>query len=107
VPREFKGWETRKGVSVMTEIEIGKVTHFFGHIQVATIELSAPLSVGDTIRFAGHTTDERQRVESMQVEHQSIAEAKPGDAVGIKVSGRVRPHDKVFKVVDEGGKTGL
>lgn len=89
----------------MAEIEVGRVTHFFGHVQVATVELSAPLIIGDTIRFAGHTTDERQKVESMQIEHQSIGEAKPGDVVGIKVAGRVRPHDTVFKVVGEEGKT--
>ncbi|MFH0963730.1 MAG: hypothetical protein V2A58_06925 [Planctomycetota bacterium] len=91
----------------MAEIEIGKVTHFFGHVQVATIALSGALSVGDAIRFVGHTTDHRQKVESMQIELQGIGEAKPGDAVGIKVSEKVRPHDKVFKIVDEGGKAEL
>lgn len=91
----------------MAEVEIGKVTHFFGHVQVAAIALSGPLSVGDIIRFVGHTTDYRQRVESMQIELQDIKEAKAGDAIGIKLDGRVRPHDKVFKIVDEGGKAEL
>ncbi len=91
----------------MAEIEIGKVTHFFGHVQVATIALSGALSVGDAVRFVGHKTDHRQRVESIQLEHQGISEAKSGDVIGIKVSEKVRPHDKVFKIVDEGGKAEL
>ena len=32
---------------------IGKVTHYFSNIEVAVIELSDKLSVGDTIRIAG------------------------------------------------------
>jgi len=91
----------------MPEIEIGKVTHYFGHIQVAAIELTEPLSIGDTIRIAGHTSNREQKIDSMQVEHQSVSEAKAGDSIGIKVPERVRPHDKVFKIVQEGGKTSL
>jgi len=91
----------------MPEIEIGKVTHYFGHIQVAAIELSGPLSVGDRIRIVGHTTDCQENVESIQVEHQSITEAKAGDSIGIRVAGRVRPHDKVFKIVQDGGTASL
>jgi hypothetical protein len=33
----------------------------------------------------------------MQIEHKSVQEAKAGDQIGIKISGRVRKHDKVFK----------
>lgn len=91
----------------MPEIEIGKVTHYFGHVQVAAIELSAPLSVGDRIRIVGHTTDCLETIGSMQIEHQSVTQAKPGDSIGIKVADRVRPHDKVFKIVQEGGTASL
>jgi hypothetical protein len=34
----------------------------------------------------------------MQVDNQPVTEAKAGDAVGIKVSDRVRRGDKVYKV---------
>jgi translation elongation factor EF-Tu-like GTPase len=91
----------------MPEIEIGRVTHYFGHIQVAAIELSGPLSVGDRIRIVGHTTDCKENVESIQVEHQGITEAKAGDSIGIRVAERVRPHDKVFKIVQDGGTASL
>ncbi|MCX6357779.1 MAG: EF-Tu/IF-2/RF-3 family GTPase [Candidatus Aureabacteria bacterium] len=91
----------------MPEVEIGKITHYFGHIQVAAIELSGTLRVGDTIRIVGHTTNCEEKVETMQVEHQDVAEAKAGDSIGIKIKGHVRPHDRVFKIVQERGVPGL
>lgn len=91
----------------MPEVEIGKITHYFGHIQCAAIELTDSLSVGDTIHIVGHTTNCELKLDSIQVEHQNVSVAKAGDAVGIKVTEHVRPHDKVFKIVQEGGKASL
>lgn len=91
----------------MPEMEIGRVTHWFGHLKVAVIEITGSLSVGDTVRFVGHTTDFRQKLDSMQIDRQGISEAKKGDAVGIRIKERVRPHDKVFKIVEQEGETGL
>jgi hypothetical protein len=39
-------------------------------------------------------------VESMQIEGTTIKEAKAGDLIGMKVSDRVRPGDKVYKVIE-------
>jgi len=36
---------------------IGKITHYFGHIGVAVLELTDALKVGDTIRIVGGETD--------------------------------------------------
>ena len=78
---------------------IGKVSHYFDKIEVAVIELDAPLSVGDTIRIAGgEATDFTQEVESMEVEHEKIKKAKKGDSVGLKVKERGREGYKVYKV---------
>jgi selenocysteine-specific translation elongation factor len=84
----------------MPEVEIGKVSDFFARPVVAGIELTAPLKVGDKIHITGHTTDMEMTVESMQINNVNVQEAKPGDAVGIKVSDRVRRGDTVFKVTD-------
>jgi selenocysteine-specific translation elongation factor len=84
----------------MPEVEIGKVSDFFARPVVAGIELTAPLKVGDKIHITGHTTDMEMTVESMQINNVNVQEAKPGDAVGIKVSDRVRRGDTVFKVID-------
>ena len=85
----------------MPEEEIGKVTDYFRKIGVAAIDITqGTLSVGDTIRIKGHTTDFTQVVESMQIEHENVQTAKAGDSIGIKVKDAVRDHDKVYKVTE-------
>lgn len=82
----------------MEEKEIGKVTHYYGNISVGIIELSDVLKVGDNIHIKGHSSDFTQTIDSMQIEHANVPEANAGDVIGIKVSQKVHPHDKVFKV---------
>jgi putative protease len=85
----------------MAEEEIGRVTHYFGKIGVAAIEItSGTLAVGDTIHIKGHTSDFTQTVKSMQIESQSVQEASSGQAVGVKVVDHAREHDVVYKVTD-------
>ncbi|MBU4178351.1 MAG: translation elongation factor-like protein, partial [Actinobacteria bacterium] len=69
----------------MPEQEIGRVSHYFNHINVAALELTGELAVGDTIHIKGHTSDFTEIVDSMQIEHDSVEKAGPGDSVGIKV----------------------
>ena len=78
--------------------EIGRITHYYGHLNVGIIELTGSLNVGDKIRVKGHTSDFTQVIASMQIEHTNVSSAKAGDNIGIKVSGKVHPHDKVYKV---------
>ena len=80
------------------ETEIGKISHFFSKIGVAVVELTGNLKVGDTIRIKGSTTDFTQEVESMQVDHNSVQEAKSGDSIGLKMKEKVRENDKVYKI---------
>jgi putative protease len=80
------------------EEEIGRVTDYFAKIGVAGIDLTGKLRVGETIRIRGHTTDLEQVVDSMQIEHEQVEEAGPGDKIGIKVSDRCRNGDRVFRV---------
>ena len=84
----------------MPEVEIGKVSDFFARPVVAGIELTAPLKVGDKIHIVGHTTDMEMTIESMQINNVNVTTAKAGDAVGIKLSDRVRKGDTVYKVTD-------
>jgi len=78
---------------------IGKIAHYYSKIGVAVIDLEDELSAGDEISIEGATTNVRQKVESMQVEHENIETAKAGDSVGLKVIDRVREQDAVYKVV--------
>lgn len=83
----------------MEETTVGTVSKYFGHIGVAAIEVeNGTIKVGDTLHIKGHTTDFEQKVDSIQIEHEPVEEAKPGDSIGIKVKERVRPHDQVLKV---------
>ena len=82
----------------MEEKLIGRVTHYFGKPSVGIIELEDTLKVGDTVHIKGAHDDFTQKVKSMQIEHENIEQAGPGDVVGIKVTSRVHEHDKVFKV---------
>lgn len=82
------------------EVEIGHVSHYFGKIQVAAIELTkGELSVGETIHIAGHTSDFTQTIDSMQVDNADVDHATKGQSVGIRVSEHAREGDKVFKIV--------
>jgi len=78
-------------------VQIGRITHFFPKINVAVIELKAPLSVGDTIVIKGPNTDFEQVVDSMQIEHKNIQRAEQGQSIGLKVAERVRETDTVYK----------
>jgi len=80
------------------KVPVGKVTNYFTRISVAVVELSGTLKVGDRISIEGATTNFQQTVESMQIEHQSIKEAKAGQAIGLKVKDRVRPGDTVYRL---------
>ncbi len=84
----------------MKEERIGVVSHYFGHLGVAAIVLEGELAVGHTIHIKGHTSDLTQKVESIQLEHDSIQRAGKGQDVGIKVRDHVREHDVVYKVVE-------
>jgi putative protease len=82
----------------MVEKEVGIVTHYFGKISVGIIQLKDVLRVGDTIHVRGVHDDFNQIVDSIQIEHLKVNEAKEGDCVGIKVAQKVHPNDKVYKV---------
>ncbi len=81
------------------EKEVGKITHYFGHIGVGIVELTDDLKVGDIIHIKGHSSDFTQNVDSIQIEHKNVSEAKKGDVIGIKVIEKVHPKDIVYKVL--------
>ena len=84
----------------MPEIEIGTVSDFFAKPVVAGITLTGTVKLGDKIHIKGHTTDLELAIDSMQINNVNVTDGKSGDAIGIKVSDRVRPGDKVYKVTD-------
>jgi len=82
----------------MTEKEIGAVSSYFSHVEVAAIKLTGNLKVGDKIHIKGNTTDFETGIKEIQIEKEKVETAKKGDHIGIKVPEKVRPNDKVFLV---------
>jgi len=82
----------------MEEKLIGKITHYYGNINVAIVELSATLKKGDKVHIKGNTTDFEQEVTSMQIDHADIAEAKKKSVIGLKVDQKVRNDDEVYLI---------
>lgn len=85
----------------MSGKKVGEVNHFYNRIGVAVIDLVDSLQVGDRVHFFGRSTDFKQEIASMQIEHEAIVEAGKGQEVAVKVDRRVRNHDKVFKITEE------
>jgi hypothetical protein len=80
------------------ETRIGQVTHYFNHINVAVLDLSGELKVGDTLHFFGHSVDFTQPIDSMEIEHQKVDTAGPKKEVALKVAQLVHKGTEVFKV---------
>ena len=79
--------------------KIGVVTHYFPHVNAAAVKLQkSGLRVGDQIYIKGHTTDFKENVESIQLDHAPIPEGKKGQEIGLLVKSRVRAGDSVYKV---------
>jgi translation elongation factor EF-1alpha len=85
----------------MTGKRVGKVTHYFDHLNVAVLALTDTIRVGETLHFLGHSTDFKQEVKSIQIEHKAVDTGKPGEDVALKVEQHVHPNDTVFKVEGE------
>jgi translation elongation factor EF-1alpha len=80
--------------------KVGRIEHFYSKASVAVVEVLAPLKKGDKILIRGSTTDISQTIDSMEAEHKQLVEANTGERIGLKVSGRVRENDIVYKVAE-------
>ena len=83
---------------VKKEALVADAVHYFSKIGVAVLKLKGTLKINDKIHVKGFTTDFKQSVTSMQINHQPVKEANKGKEIGIKVKGKVRHADKVYKI---------
>ncbi len=75
---------------------VGKVTHYFSKLNVASVKLVSPLKVGDKIIVVGKTTGiEKSQIKSIEMKNKSIQKAKKGDEIGIKLP-QVRKNDEIY-----------
>ena len=77
---------------------LGRVEDYYAHVNVIALVLKSGVRVGDKIHVLGHTTNLEQVLDSMQINHQPVTEARPGDGVGIKINSRARRRDHVFLI---------
>jgi translation elongation factor EF-Tu-like GTPase len=78
---------------------IGKISHYYGNIGVAVIDLTGTLKVGDSIRIVGgENTDFTQEVDSMEIDRKKIKTAKSGSSIGLKIKEKAREDYKVYKI---------
>lgn len=64
---------------------LGRVVHYYDRIQVAIVELGAPLHLGDMVKIKDKTQEFVQNVDSLQIEHMAVEQAKKKQIVGMKV----------------------
>jgi len=77
---------------------VGVVTHFYDHISVAVIEVMNEIKVGDHLEFVGHEQVFKQKVTSMQIDHNQVQIAKKKQVIGMKVIQPVKEKDMVYKL---------
>jgi putative protease len=79
---------------------VGKIVHFYPKISVAVVDLEDTIRVGDKISIEKESGSFEQVIDSMQIEHQNINEAKKGQSIGLKVIDKTREGAQVFKVIE-------
>jgi putative protease len=75
---------------------VGKISHYYPKINVATIKLVSELKVGDDIVIIGKTTGiTNSKVEGMEIKKSPVEKATKGQEVGIKLP-LVRKNEEVY-----------
>ena len=80
---------------------VGKISHYFSKAGVAVVEVTDTIQSGDEISIEGVVTNFRQKVDSMEIEHEKIEKAKSGESIGMKVIDKVRENDNVYRIVSQ------
>lgn len=85
------------------KILVGKVIKYFSRLGVAEISVEASeISVGEKILITGTTTGIMNfRVDEIRYELEPVEKAEKGWRVSIPVPRKVRPNDKIYKLIKE------
>ena len=79
---------------------IGKITRFFDRINVAVIELTDSIELGDKILIKGNSSTVKTQVSSIEIVNTPIEKAGAGQAIGLKVDAKVNKGDIVYKTLE-------
>ena len=101
--QELGEWSSNSGSSAtQKKIYIGKGRHFYPKSNIAEFLIEAyDLSIGDRVLIQGPTTGSQEIViEHMMVDgKEGATKASKSDVVTFKTEFRVRPSDKLYKIV--------
>lgn len=95
-------WSKEPGShATQKKVYIGKGMHYFPKTNIAEFKIEAyDISVGDTILVTGPTTGAKElEVKEMFVNDQRGESATKGDSITLPIDFRVRPSDKLYKIV--------
>ena len=96
-------WSSNYGSgATKRKIYIGKGLKYFSNLGVAEFFMETQsLKVGDEILITGPTTGAvTQIVDEIRVDLQPVEETVKGEKFSIKVNEKIRPSDKLFKLVE-------
>ncbi|MCC8132191.1 MAG: U32 family peptidase [Tannerellaceae bacterium] len=95
-------WSSRYGSgATRKKVYVAKGIKYFSGIGVAEFEMeSQTLKVGDEILITGPTTGAlMQTIEEIRVDLQPVKETVKGERFSFKVKEKIRPSDKLYKMV--------
>ncbi|WP_242203403.1 peptidase U32 family protein [Aestuariivivens insulae] len=84
------------------KVYLGKGMHYYPKPEIGEFKIEAyDVALGDTILITGPTTGAKEvEVKEMLVNDQPLEKASKGDSVTIKLPFRIRPSDKLYKMVE-------
>ncbi|GFD71712.1 U32 family peptidase [Tenacibaculum sp. Mcav3-52] len=95
-------WSKEPGShATQKKVYLGKGMHYFPKAEVGEFKIEAyDLAIGDTILITGPTTGAQEmELKSMFVNDKEAQTATKGDEVTMKLDFRIRPSDKLYKIV--------
>lgn len=100
-------WSKQYGSNATTlKVYVGKGIKYFDKIGVAEFLMETKsLKVGDDILITGPTTGAvEMKVEEIRVDLKPVQETVKGERFSLKIPEKIRPSDKLFKIVPVDGK---
>ncbi|MSR76971.1 MAG: hypothetical protein EXS63_01920 [Candidatus Omnitrophica bacterium] len=78
---------------------MGTVTQYLAELSVAIVKVQkGAVQVNDLLAFEGEKTKFRQKITSLEMNHQPVTVGRVGEEVGMKVQDPVIEGDQVFRV---------
>jgi U32 family peptidase len=98
----FGQWSNRYGSqAIRRKIQIGRVQKYYDKAKAVALKIESDrLSIGDTIIITGTTTGVLEFVvEEIRIEDKNCEFGIKGEIISIPLDSKVRPNDKLFKVI--------